>query len=550
MKFKMFILLCLILTVPACLNIVVLSPLKIKVRSSPVLWVNEDQIMDADGNPVRLRGVVFRNQAQLDRLYPRLHHDEQDYIRLKELGFNSVRFYLHYNTLENDDLPGVYQEQGWNWIDDNIAWARKHGIYLVLSMYSPPRGQEFSDEELDLWRSVSAQERFAAMWRSIAARYKDEETVAGYELLSDPIVPESIDQWRDLAEKCAAEIRKVDPHHILFVQRVRAIKDNWRENDDRNFFLIGDKNAVYGFDFSKPFHFTHQSMPWIDYVASDMRYPDPDRVMIEWFLTAWKTATFRNPKLPPGNTGWKYYEGVPFTVTDQELASGQPVLACARNSGKAYFDDLVIEELNSDGATKKIVRQIPLLTRRGWNYWAEDNRGIGGQNGAGRNDSVALTIEGTTSEANLSAEIYRFRPEMNTTYRISGWMKGEKIPDEAVCQIRIDFQTARAPVNNFDKAFLAQELAEYVKWGKKHNVPLYLSEFGTISYSFENDLGGERWAEDMLDLSEQNNLNYAYRSYHEDYFGIYSGYDSLPDPESANTKMLELLKKKNMNLKK
>jgi len=51
---------------------------------------------------------------------PREHHAEVDYGRVAEMGMNSVRFYLHYRTFEQAD--------GWQWLDDNVAWAKRHGI--------------------------------------------------------------------------------------------------------------------------------------------------------------------------------------------------------------------------------------------------------------------------------------------------------------------------------------------------------------------------------------------------------------------------------------
>ena len=67
-----------------------------------MLRVEGDQIVDGSGTPVRLRGVAFGNQVWLDRPYPRKHHDERDYGRVRSMGMNTVRFYMHYTTFEDD----------------------------------------------------------------------------------------------------------------------------------------------------------------------------------------------------------------------------------------------------------------------------------------------------------------------------------------------------------------------------------------------------------------------------------------------------------------
>ena len=426
------------------------------------------------------------------------------------------------------------------WLDDNIAWAKKNGVYLVLNMHVPPGGYQSLGEGKALWDAPSAQERFIALWRTIAERYRDEPAIAGYDLLNEPVVTKSKDQWQTLAERTIAAVREVDSNHILFIERVNAVEGNWKEDAERNFFLVNDKNVVYEFHFYKPFHFTHQGASWVDFAAEDIAYPDPERVAVEWFLPDWQNGSFGNPKLPAGTTAWTYYEGVPFKVTDSDFAVGQPALGCGRNSGKAYFDDLVLEELNEDGSVKREIRRIPLTTRRGWFYWTQNGSGEGGDATPGREDEKSLFISGSTAEANFSAEIYRFRPEEGATYRISGWMKGENIPESAVCQIRMDFYSSRVPVQAMDKAFLAQELDAYVAWGEVHNVPLFLGEFGAIRAAFEDDRGGVRWVKDMLDLLDERNLHYTYHDYHEQSFGLYYGDDALPDPANANPPLIEL----------
>ena len=54
-------------------------------------------------------------------------------------------------------------------------------------------------------------------------------------------------------------------------------------------------------------------------------------------------------------------------------------------------------------------------------------------------------------------------------------------------------------------------------------MPLFLGEWGTIRYSFDDDRGGLRWIADMLDVMRARGLHATYHSYHEDAFGIYRG---------------------------
>ena len=162
----------------------------------------------------------------------------------------------------------------------------------------------------------------------------------------------------------------------------------------------------------------------------------------------------------------------------------------------------------------------------------------------GHGDERSLLAAGTKGEANLGSDVLRFRAQKGATYRLSGWMRGKEIPPTATCQLRLDFFSARAPVQESDKKFLAQELDAYVAWGRAHKVPLFLGEWGTIRFSFDNDRGGLRWVADMLDLMRARHLHFTYHVFHEDGFGLYRDPTHLPSPPTANQPLIDLFTKR------
>jgi len=509
-----------------------------------MLRVSGEKIVDGAGRRVVLRGVAFGNQVWTDVADPRKHHSEIDYARIKDLGMNAVRFYLNDITFEDAKSPGQWKPRGWAWLDDNVAWAKKQGIYLILNLHVPPGGYQSLGKGVGLWESPEAQAKFIALWKAIAERYRSEPTIAGYDLLNEPVVTKSIGQWQDLAERAILAVRGVDPWHIVFVERVNAVGMDWAENGDRNFFRVRDPNVVYEFHFYKPFHFTHQNAHWAELAAADTRYPAANVAGIEWFNEDWKTATFQSPHLPPGDSDWKFYAGAPYTVVDPSIAVGKPVLGCSRNPGKAWFDDLVLEQLDPNGKSERTIWSADLHSKRGWFYWTKDGSGTASNESAGHSNKDSVAISGNQSDAALSADYLQFRVEPKSVYRLSGWMRGQAIPSETTCQIRIDFYSANAPVFSWDKSFLAYEIDAYVKWGKRQRVPLFLGEFGAIRQTFEADRGGLRWANDMLDLINERQLNFTFHDYHEVYMGLFYGDDSLPDPANSNRALLELFKSK------
>ena len=81
---------------------------------------------------------------------------------------------------------------GWRHVDDTIAWARKYGLWVVLDLHAAPGGQTGTNID-DSWgypwlfESEKAQVDTVALWKRIAARYRDEPSVLGYDLLNEPI---------------------------------------------------------------------------------------------------------------------------------------------------------------------------------------------------------------------------------------------------------------------------------------------------------------------------------------------------------------------------
>ena len=513
-----------------------------KPPAPDMLHVRGADIVDGKGRPVVLRGVAFGNDVWTNTRLPRWHHAETDYQRVAAMGMNAVRFYMNFRTFEAEVAPGKYLDDGWQWLDDNIAWAKRHGVYLILNMHVPPGGFQSNGSGKALWDRPEMQQRLIALWAAIAAHCKGEPTVAGYDLLNEPVVTKSAAQWHDLAGRIALAIRAVDPDHMLFVERLNSIAGDWSEDGDRGFFRIADPNVVYEFHFYKPFHFTHQGAHWVPFTAENVRYPDT-RAEVEWFLLDRKGGTEASPKVPPGDSPWTFYPGAPFKVDDPAIVVGKPVLVVKANSGKVWFDDLTLEELDGDGKVKRVIWQRNLTNVRGWYFWTKDGKGGAVRSENGHGDGASIVAAGTVGDANLGADVLRFRAAPGATYRLSGWMRGEKVPATATCQIRLDFFSSRAPVHDSDRAFVEQEIDAYVAWGKRENVPLFLGEWGAHRNAFDEDRGGLRWVADMLDIVRARKLSFTYHAYHEGDFGIYRGMGAQPDPARANTALIDLFTK-------
>ncbi len=245
----------------------------VRPDENPFVHARGRDLVDDQGRRVLLRGVAFTNDIWRAAVAPESLHAEADYRRLREAGINSVRFYLHHRWFEGSG--GTWDERGFAWLSRNVARARANGIGLILNVHVPPGGFQSLGGGLALWKEERHQRRFVALWRELARRLADEPAVFGYDLLNEPVVTASIDQWERLARRTVAAIREVDRRHLVVIERVNAVypggflrpprASDWMpdRNGAFNFFRIDDGNVMYEFHYYQPFAFTHQGAEWL-----------------------------------------------------------------------------------------------------------------------------------------------------------------------------------------------------------------------------------------------------------------------------------------------
>ncbi|KAK9243432.1 glycoside hydrolase superfamily [Lipomyces tetrasporus] len=147
---------------------------------------------------------------------------DEDAAFLKSLGINSIRVPFNYHHLEDDMDPGVIKLEGFKHIDRVVDICARHGIYAILDLHSAPGGQS-QDWHCDnptgyaaFWDQKSFQDRVVNLWKTIAARYRGNPWIAGYNPLNEP----ADEEWTRLLafyDRIEKAIREVDPDHILWL---------------------------------------------------------------------------------------------------------------------------------------------------------------------------------------------------------------------------------------------------------------------------------------------------------------------------------------------
>jgi endoglucanase len=499
------------------------------------------KIVDANNNPILLRGVAFGNWVWNDGIQLN-HHNGLDYERVKNMNMNAIRFYLNYKIFENDATPYQYNQTGWDYLNQNIAWAKANGIYLILNMHVPQGGYQSQGTGDALWINVENQNRLTALWKAIATKYKDEKQIVGFGLVNEIVPTSSLTQWQQLAQRLVDGIRTVDKNHILFIEKPIYIKGQTTENADYNFPEITDNNKVYEFHTYEPYYYTHQLFTWTG-LPDGGKYPDDNNLNYE--DATWYNGIFNQPKLPSGNNDWQQFDGIKYKVTDANMKLAVPVLVGGNVTGKVYFDNIILKEYDTAGVFVRDVLDMNLNDVTSWGYWSSNNTGTYGvATNTGVGDNSSLFINGNTLDCNLSNYRKIFLVKQGYYYKISGWMKGENVSAQANCSIRIDFLNTTKPIYGRNKQYMEYAINKYTTWAQQKNVPVYMGEFGAGTPCFQNGKGGLQFVSDVIDITKASSIHFTYHAYHESSFGIYYGDNDLPNPAQANQPLIDLFKHK------
>ncbi len=180
---------------------------------------------------------------------------EADVKRIAELGFNSVRPALNSRLFLTEGENPVYVEEGFQLIDSLVTWCKKHKLYVIIDMHGAPGGQtganidDSPNDKPELFMDPKYQDQLVALWVKIAEKYKEEPTVAAYDLLNEPlpINTGSAEKYKHLLvplyKRLTTEIRKVDQKHMITLEGF-----DW-SNDWSLFDKPFDSNVFYQFHY-------------------------------------------------------------------------------------------------------------------------------------------------------------------------------------------------------------------------------------------------------------------------------------------------------------
>jgi len=190
---------------------------------------------DQGDRPRKIEKIVLaligpESAARFWAEYRRAYITEADIARIAELGFNSVRPALNARLFLTEGDDAAHVDEGFQLLDHLVGWCREHGIYVIIDMHGAPGGQtganidDSPDDQPGLFMDKRNQDRLVGLWVKIAARYKDEPTVAAYDLLNEPLPQRTgaaekyKDQLEPLYKRITTAIREVDKRHMITLE--------------------------------------------------------------------------------------------------------------------------------------------------------------------------------------------------------------------------------------------------------------------------------------------------------------------------------------------
>lgn len=517
------------------------------------------------GNPatsLRLLGTNFFAYGEegdsVDSILGAKRFDREDYAAVKAAGMNVVRLNLWYRLFEDDAAPYQYRQEGWDWLNKQIVWARTAGVRLMLDMHAPPCGFQGPDYSGSFWSGGDAygscQDRLKALWAEMARRYQNEPVIASYDLLNEP-KPQNQAQWAAYAQVLADFIRIHDSRHLIQVESCFA-------SDCQTPPLLNDSNVLY--DFHHYDHWLHSSQ--LNYGGnlgdSNMRYGDATSMALPWSSDATPGVLLENDPIPLGNTPWRRYIGKLFTISDAGSTSAMPVFIAHANSGKISFDDFQISEYAPDGKLVRVVQNIDMEKAPANPYLLESytpylaftkhtrTQRLSGKQGehlienSGHRGSASISIRSADGKFLVKMPNLTFALRQGYRYRIAGWIKGENVTGGSGAmgmqlQQNKDYVTPVA----YDKAYLEQSLLDAgVQFAIDHNVPVNVGEFGQSPRNYTAARGGLAWMRDTLDLMAKYGVSGQNWDWHSAAWGLYGNIYGYPDADALNRPLLQLFR--------
>ena len=227
---------------------------------------------DACRDLPRLRGVMSPTVGNLG---------EKDIRDLAKWGANALRW--QFALTDPKFMPGVDNDTRYQcWFTNRLDHLtsllpvfKECGIQVIVDCHAPPGGRggkvavlgtagadatkdvDIAATAFKMFHDKTYLDRFIDNWREVARRFKDEPTIAAYDLVNEPDQKTSVTfDYLWIQEAAAKAIREIDPEKPVVVS-----VNEWANPKAFGYMRpIPVRNVIYTFHMYEPGDYTHQGV--------------------------------------------------------------------------------------------------------------------------------------------------------------------------------------------------------------------------------------------------------------------------------------------------
>lgn len=186
------------------------------------VYLNND---DYDANTTYINRFGSSTAQSLYNTQQSTFIQASDLDNIASMGMDLVRVPIAWSVLLNSD--GSWKSNAWSQIDWVVSQASQRNIYVLLDLHTLPGGDcpwescgRIGLNPNEFWNNTTYQSWVVNIWQAMAARYKGNPGVAGYDLMNEPLLSYN-ESTSDVNQKSAFynrlynTVRAVDPDHII-----------------------------------------------------------------------------------------------------------------------------------------------------------------------------------------------------------------------------------------------------------------------------------------------------------------------------------------------